>query len=108
MIGALQPLELTVYFLIAINFIAFAVFGVDKLLAEMGSWRISEATLLMWAFFGGTLGAYAGRSLFRHKTRKQPFSRQLNIIAGLQAVVLIFGTVIGWGNVFALIQNLVV
>ena len=70
--------------LIAMNFLAFAAFGIDKARAEQGAWRISEDTLLGLAFFGGTPGAYAGRALFRHKTRKQPFSGQLHTIAGLQ------------------------
>ena len=44
------------------------------------------ATLLQLAFFGGTPGAYAGRALFRHKTRKQPFCANLHAIAGLQVI----------------------
>lgn len=106
MIGPFQPLELLTYYLIAVNVCAFMSFGIDKWLAETNSWRISEATLLMWAFFGGTPGAYAGRHLFRHKTRKQSFSNQLHFIGGLQAFILVFGTVFGWGNVFALIRTL--
>lgn len=70
--------------LIAVNFLAFAAFGIDKARAETGAWRISEGTLLRLAFFGGTPGAYAGRAIFRHKTRKQPFSGQLHAIAVLQ------------------------
>lgn len=70
--------------LIAVNFCAFAAFGIDKAKAEAGAWRISEGTLLNLALIGGTPGAYAGRALFRHKTRKQPFSSQLHAIAILQ------------------------
>ena len=80
--------------LIAINFIAFAAFGLDKAKAERGQYRIAESTLLLFAFLGGTLGAYAGRSLFRHKTRKQPFNSNLFSIAVLQ--VLALGGLIGW------------
>ena len=80
--------------LIAINLIAFLAFGLDKTLAEARSWRIAESTLLMWAFLGGTPGAYAGRALFRHKTRKQPFSSQLHTIAAVQ--VLGLGALLGW------------
>ncbi len=68
------PFEYLAYYLIAINFIAFAAFGIDKSLAEQGRRRISEARLLGWATIGGTAGAYAGRHLFRHKTRKLSFS----------------------------------
>lgn len=72
--------------IVVINFIAFAAFGIDKARAERGEWRISEGTLLRLAFLGGTIGAYAGRYLFRHKTRKQPFCDQLHTIAVLQII----------------------
>ena len=51
---------------------------------------MSEATLLKLALFGGLLGAYAGRSLFRHKTRKQPFNGRLQNITMVQLVALTF------------------
>ena len=82
-LALLTPLNLALY-AIAINFAAFAAFGLDKMLAEARAWRISEASLLGLAFIGGSPGAYAGRRLFRHKTRKQPFSRELHKIALLQ------------------------
>ena len=80
--------------LIAINFIAFAAFGLDKAKAQRGQYRIAESTLMLFAFLGGTLGAYAGRRAFRHKTRKQPFNSHLFQIAVLQ--VLALGGLIGW------------
>ena len=80
--------------LIAINVIAFAAFGLDKAKAQRGQYRIAESTLLLFAFLGGTLGAYAGRSIFRHKTRKQPFNSNLFSIAVLQMLAL--GGLIGW------------
>ena len=80
--------------LFAINLAAFAAFGVDKKLAEARQWRISEATLLQLAFFGGSIGAYAGRRVFRHKTRKQPFSSQLFAIVVVQ--VMAFGGGVTW------------
>jgi uncharacterized membrane protein YsdA (DUF1294 family) len=70
--------------IVVMNFAAFAAFGIDKARAERGAWRISEATLLRLALLGGTPGAYAGRYLFRHKTRKQPFCGRLRTIALLQ------------------------
>ena len=89
----LTPTNLTIA-LIAINVIAFAAFGLDKVKARRGQYRIAESTLLLFAFLGGTLGAYAGRSLFRHKTRKQPFNSHLFQIAVLQMLAL--GGLIGW------------
>ncbi len=77
-----------------INLWTFMLFGFDKLRAEAGRWRIAESTLLSFAFFGGSLGAVAGRAMFRHKTRKQPFSGQLDGIVWLHAIAA--GLACGW------------
>ena len=69
---------------IALNLLAFAMFWIDKAKARVGAWRVAESTLLMLAFVGGTLGAYAGRAVFRHKTHKQPFNSNLFAIAVVQ------------------------
>ena len=74
--------------LVVMNFAAFAAFGIDKARAEARQRRVSEATLLQLAFFGGIGGAYAGRALFRHKTHKQPFGSQLRTIALIQLGVV--------------------
>jgi len=79
---------------VAINFIAFAAFGVDKARAEAGQWRVAEDTLLLLAFVGGSPGAWAGRRLFRHKTRKQPFNERLVAITVTQVAAV--GGGIGW------------
>lgn len=78
-----------------INICTFAAFGIDKICAEMGLRRISEATLLKWAAIAGTPGAYAGRHLFRHKTRKQPFSDNLALVALVQAAA-VAAAICGW------------
>ena len=74
--------------LIATNSAAFALFGLDKAKARAGSRRIAESDLLSIAMVGGTIGAFVGRRHFRHKTRKQPFSGQLQTIAILQFAAL--------------------
>ena len=89
----LTPTNLTLAFL-ALNLLAFAMFGIDKAKARARAWRVAETTLLMLAFVGGTLGAYAGRAVFGHKTRKAPFNSNLFAIAVLQ--VLGLGALIGW------------
>ena len=73
MIHMLPWLALALYFL-AINFIAYTAFGIDKDRARGSRWRIAEKDLLLLAVIGGTIGAYLGRSRFRHKTRKPEFS----------------------------------
>jgi uncharacterized membrane protein YsdA (DUF1294 family) len=75
---------------ILLNAWTFVMFGWDKIQAEKFRWRVSEATLLQLALFGGSLGAYAGRALFRHKTRKQPFNSRLQNIVMIQLVGLTF------------------
>jgi uncharacterized membrane protein YsdA (DUF1294 family) len=70
------------------------LFGIDKLRAEAGTWRIAESTLLGFALFGGTVGAFLGRRVFRHKTRKEPFSSDLRRIALLHAIAVAAGA--GW------------
>ena len=80
--------------LILINIIAFAAFGIDKRFAESGSRRIPEATLLQLALFGGSPGAYAGRHVFRHKTRKEPFSS--NLFHTVVVQVMAIGFAVAW------------
>ncbi|XOU69537.1 DUF1294 domain-containing protein [Sphingomonas sp. VDB2] len=58
----------------------------DKRRARLGLRRLSERTLLLWALAGGSAGALVGRRLFRHKTRKQPFSTLLWLIVAAQAM----------------------
>ena len=55
------------------NIITFTIMGIDKYKAEHNKWRISEATLLLTAFFMGGLGSLIGSQIFRHKTQKTKF-----------------------------------
>jgi uncharacterized membrane protein YsdA (DUF1294 family) len=80
--------------LVVANGVTLLLFRHDKAAARAGLRRVPEATLLAWAAGGGTPGAFLARRLFRHKTRKQPFSDRLQWIAVLQAAVVI-GAVIG-------------
>lgn len=57
-------------YLIAINGVAFVLYGLDKYLAIKGFWRFRDSTLIAITIFGGTLGAVAGQRFFRHKTKK--------------------------------------
>jgi len=63
-------------------------FWQDKQRAVAGARRIAEADLLGLALIGGSPGALLARRLFRHKTRKQPFSLQLYLIVAVQAGAL--------------------
>ncbi|HBF14475.1 MAG TPA: DUF1294 domain-containing protein [Clostridiales bacterium] len=52
-----------------ISFLAFILYGVDKLKAKCHAWRIKESVLLGVAFLGGAVGALLGMLVFRHKTK---------------------------------------
>lgn len=61
------------YYLVAVNIIAFILYGTDKAKAMHHQWRIKEAVLIGIAFVGGAFGAFAGMIVFHHKTRKMKF-----------------------------------
>lgn len=53
--------------------IAFAMYWLDKRLAQSDSRRISEKNLILVAILGGWPGAWAAQQVFRHKTQKTSF-----------------------------------
>ena len=59
--------------LVSVNLVAFAYYGYDKSCARRTSRRVPEAVLHGLAVAGGSLGAYGGMQLFRHKTVKGSF-----------------------------------
>ena len=77
------------YYLIVINILTFAVYGIDKWKAKQDGWRISEATLLMLAVIGGTIGALLGMQVWRHKTMHKKFKYGLPLIL-LAQIALIY------------------
>lgn len=75
--------------LVSINVVAFAFYGHDKRQARGNRARTPEAVLHGLALLGGTLGAYAGMRLFRHKTIKPTFRIVFWMIAALQAALVV-------------------
>ena len=78
-----------VYTLICINVVTFVVYGIDKWKAKQGSWRISEATLLLLAVIGGSIGALLGMQVWHHKTMHKKFKYGLPLIL-LAQIALIY------------------
>ena len=78
-----------VYILICINVVTFLVYGIDKWKAKQGSWRISEATLLLLAVIGGSIGALLGMQVWHHKTMHKKFKYGLPLIL-LAQIALIY------------------
>ena len=71
------------YYLLAINAVAFIVYGIDKYKAKKAKWRIPEATLLLLAVLGGSVGAWMGMNIWHHKTMHKKFKY------GIPAILLI-------------------
>ena len=76
------------YYLIAINIVTFIVYGIDKVKAMKGKWRISEATLLILAVIGGSIGALLGMKVWRHKTMHKKFKYGLPLILLAQIALI--------------------
>lgn len=83
-------IEFFIYYLIAINIITFIVYGIDKLKAIKGWWRIPEATLLLLAVIGGSIGAWLGMCVWHHKTKHLKFMYGVPAILLIQFMLLIY------------------
>ena len=77
-------------FLITINVITFIVYGIDKLKAKKQKWRISEATLLLLATAGGSIGAWLGVKIWHHKTLHKKFRYGIPLIILAQIALSIY------------------
>lgn len=73
--------------LTVVNAVAFIMYGIDKYRARNAKWRIPEATLLMLAVVGGSVGAWLGMKAWHHKTRHMKFRYGVPAILLLQIVV---------------------
>ena len=73
---------LTAYFA-SVNFVGFALMGIDKYKAKKRAFRIPEATLFIIAVIGGSVGSLIGMYTFRHKTRHWYF------LYGMPAILII-------------------
>ena len=82
--------QYSMYYLLVINIVSFFLYGIDKYKAKKGRWRISEATLLMMAVIGGSIGAWAGMRLWHHKTMHKKFKYGIPIIIILQVCLVVY------------------
>ena len=82
--------QYSMYYLLAINIVSFFLYGIDKYKAKKGRWRISEATLLMMAVIGGSIGAWVGMRLWHHKTMHKKFKYGIPIIIILQVCLGVY------------------
>ena len=78
------------YYLIAINIITFFIYGIDKLKAKKGKWRIPESTLLLLAIIGGSIRAWFGIKVWHHKTLHKKFKYGIPLIVIIQISIAIY------------------
>ena len=78
------------YYLLAINAVTFIVYGIDKYKAKKAKWRISEATLLLLAVLGGSIGAWMGMKVWHHKTMHKKFKYGIPAILLIQIALMAY------------------
>ena len=89
-----------VMWLLLVNLLTLALYGMDKTAARKAWRRVPESTLLVFGFVGGWPGAIVGQQCFRHKTQKQPFKTYFMISVILNIIVLAGGYwLYAWGPV---------
>ena len=77
-------------YLLAVNITSFFLYGIDKYKAKKGKWRISEATLLMIAVIGGSIGAWVGMRIWHHKTMHKKFKYGIPVIIIFQVALAVY------------------
>lgn len=77
-----------IIYLLLINIAAFMLMGNDKALARQKKRRVSERRLLTYAAVGGSVGAYLGMRVYRHKTKHAKFFIGLPVMVIVHVVVL--------------------
>ena len=77
-------------YLLAVNITSFLLYGIDKYKAKKGRWRISEATLLLMAVIGGSIGAWVGMRIWHHKTMHKKFKYGIPLIIILQVALAVY------------------
>ena len=78
------------YYLLAINVVTFIVYGIDKYKAKKAKWRIPEATLLLLAVLGGSIGAWMGMKVWHHKTMHKKFKYGIPAILLIQIALMAY------------------
>ena len=87
------------YYLTIINAVAFIVYGIDKYKAKKAKWRISEATLLMLAVLGGSIGAWIAMRVWRHKTMHKKFKYGIPVILLIQIALIAYMHIPMWSHI---------
>lgn len=83
-------ITILIFYLVIINVFTFFLYGVDKRKAQRSRWRIPESVLLGMAAIGGSVGAWLGMQVWRHKTQHAKFRYGVPIILIAQVALLVW------------------
>jgi len=86
------PVSLYTLLLTGTGVVTFLLYGFDKMQAKRDAERVPEIVLHLLVLAGGFTGGWAGRFVFRHKTRKPVFLVIL-ILATVAHCLYAFGVV---------------
>ena len=81
---------LLTFYILCINVVTLIVYGIDKYKAKKAKWRISEATLLLLAILGGSIGAWIGMKIWHHKTMHKKFKYGVPTILLIHIAAMIY------------------
>ena len=82
--------KIILIYLAAVNLVTFVMYGIDKYKAKKAKWRIPEATLLLMAAIGGSIGAWVGMQVWHHKTLHKKFKYGVPVIFLLQIALTFY------------------
>ena len=96
-------LHIALIYLVAINIVTFFMYGIDKWRSTSGrllptgrkkaknsKWRIRETALLGLAVLGGSIGAWLGMKVWRHKTQHKKFKYGVPAIIIVQLALIVY------------------
>ena len=82
-------MQILMIYLVIINAAAILLMLADKVKAKKKAWRIPERTLLFTAAIGGSLGAFLGMQLFRHKTKHLRFALGIPVMLAAHILIMV-------------------
>ena len=82
--------QIVLFYLLSVNLLTFITYGIDKRKARHNHWRVREASLLLLAALGGSIGALLAMHLFHHKTQRRKFRFGVPAILIIQLAIAAF------------------
>ena len=86
----MEARNLILSYLAVITVVTFLVYGIDKWKAQHKRWRIPESVLLGLAAIGGSVGAWLGMKVWRHKTQHKKFQYGVPAILAAQVALAVW------------------